>query len=218
MDEQITEKNIDRNSFVEWNKKWDDRYKSGWVRNKGKYRLLRRLFPKIALKKAPRKSYYTGVAKLAEGRFCDLGCGMGAVAGIYALLSGEKSFGIDQSHIAMKYAMKEASYFNVTCAFSAANIYHTGIKSNSFETVYLGQVLEHLDDEMGALNEALRILLPGGKFILSVPKEGRIPDPDHVREYTDTSLRDLLAMLPVNEVTFHDIDPRRLVVSCRVMK
>ena len=209
---------MDRNSFTEWNKKWDERYKSGWVRNKGKYRFFRKVFPRTTLKKAPRKSYYISVAELAEGRFCDLGCGMGAVAGIYALLSGKKSIGVDQSHIAMKYAAKEAAYFNVPCLFSAANIYNTGIKDSTFDTVYLGQVLEHLDDEIGALNEALRILVPGGKFILSVPKEDKIPDPDHVREYTEVSLRTILGKLPISHIKFHDADPRRFVVSCRLLK
>ena len=49
-------------------------------------------------------------------------------------------------------------------------------------------------------------------------REGRIPDPDHVREYTESSLSALLERLNVSEICFHDIDPRRFVVSCRIGK
>ncbi len=179
---------------------------------------MRRLFPLLALKMAPRKKYYSGVARLIEGTFCDLGCGMGTVVGLYSLSSGNKGFGVDQSHSAMKLATAEAHYFAVSCAFIASSIYATGIKSDSFDTVYMGQILEHLDDEMGALNEAVRLLRNDGKLIVSVPREDRIPDPDHVREYTESSLNTLLERLNVREICFHDIDPRRFVVSCRVGK
>jgi len=94
----------------------------------------------------------------------------------------------------------------------------TGMKSGSFDTVYMGQILEHLDDEMGALNEAARLLRNDGKLIVSVPRGDRIPDPDHVREYTESSLNTLLEKLNVSKVSFHDIDPRRFVVSCRIGK
>lgn len=209
---------MDSNAYAEWDKKWDKRFKSGWIRTKGKYRLLRILFPRLALRLAPRKDYYLGVAKLVEGRFCDIACGYGAVAGIYSLLSGKKSFGLDQSHTAMRHATKESRYFGVNCVFSVGSIYQTGIKSDSFDTVYLGQVLEHLEDEAGALEEAMRLLKPGGKLIVSVPVEDRIPDDDHVREYSQVSLKELLEKMNLENIIFHDIDPRRFVVTSQVIK
>ena len=207
---------MDSNSFAEWDKKWDKRFKSGWIKTKKKYRLLRVLFPKLALRMSPRKDYYLGVAKLVDGKFCDIGCGIGAVAGIYAMLSGKKSYGIDQSLTAMKHASKESLYFGVSCAFSVGNIYKVGIKNGAFDTVYLGQILEHLEDEKGALDEAMRLLRPGGKLIVSVPVEGRIPDDDHVREYTKESLRELLENMKLENIAFHDVDPRRFVVTSLV--
>lgn len=209
---------LDSNSYSEWDSKWDSRFKCGWIKNKGKYKFLRRIFPRLSLRLSPRKDYYLGVARLVEGRFCDIGCGIGAVAGIYALLSGKKSFGIDQSHVAMVHAAKEARYFKVSCAFSTGSIFNTGLKDGVFDTVYIGQVLEHLEDDVAALIEAKRILCPDGKLIISVPREDKIPDPDHVREYTEDSLHKLLGKLDVKEVCFHEIDPRRFVVSCRVEK
>lgn len=203
-----------------WDKTWDNLFKDGWIKNKGKYRFLRRIFPRLSLRLSPRKDYYLGVARLVEGRFCDFGCGFGAVAGIYALLSGEKSFGIDHSHLAMTHAAREARYFKVSCAFSTTSIFNTGLKDNVFDTVYIGHVLEHLkdDDDMAALIEAKRILCPEGKLIVSVPRDDKIPDPDHVREYTEISLHKLLGGLGVKDVCFHEIDPRRFIVSCRVEK
>ncbi len=112
----------------------------------------------------------------------------------------------------------EARYFKVSCAFLTASIFTTGIKDSVFDTVYIGQVLEHLEDDMAALIEAKRILCPDGKLIVSVPRDDKIPDPDHVREYTENSLHKLLGELGVKDVCFHEMDPRRFVVSCRVEK
>ncbi len=77
-----------------WDNTWHNLFKDGWIKNKGKYRFLRRIFPRLSLRLSPRKDYYLEVARLAEGRFCDLGCGFGAVAGIYALLSGKKALAL----------------------------------------------------------------------------------------------------------------------------
>jgi SAM-dependent methyltransferase len=51
---------------------------------------------------------------------------------------------------------------------------------STFDAVVLGEVLEHVDDDAGALGEARRVLRPHGVVALSVPAgPGRIGPSDH---------------------------------------
>jgi len=54
--------------------------------------------------------------------------------------------------------------------------------SNSADVVLLLDVIEHLRDDAAAINEAERVLRPGGKLILSVPHKGlfRFLDPENL--------------------------------------
>jgi SAM-dependent methyltransferase len=76
----------------------------------------------------------------------------------------------------------------------------TGLPDASFTLVWCSHVLEHIPDDRAALNEAFRILAPGGQLVLQVPigGEATLEDPrvttddarlerflqeDHVRLY-----------------------------------
>ena len=66
-----------------------------------------------------------------------------------------------------------------------------------FDTIVFLEVLEHLQDDRGAVEELFRLLKPGGKLVLSVPvPPGEINHDDpwgHKREgYTLAELQDLL--------------------------
>ena len=45
--------------------------------------------------------------------------------------------------------------------------------SGSFDGVWLGEVLEHVQDGLGLLAELARVLVPGGRLALSTPDHGR---------------------------------------------
>jgi SAM-dependent methyltransferase len=58
----------------------------------------------------------------------------------------------------------------------------------SFDAVLLGEVLEHVEDDRGALAEVARVLRPGGVLALSVPANPKLFGPSdvwagHVRRY-----------------------------------
>jgi 2-polyprenyl-3-methyl-5-hydroxy-6-metoxy-1,4-benzoquinol methylase len=60
---------------------------------------------------------------------------------------------------------------NPKIKISQESIYETKHKNNTFDIVFLLEVLEHLDYPEQALQELKRITKPGGYLILGVPRE-----------------------------------------------
>lgn len=198
-----------------WQEMWVKRGRKGWVKNKLRYKVLSCLFPRYTLTTKPKRKYYLAVAKLVEGKFCDLGCGIGITCGIYAALTGNISFGMDYSLEGTAVGCKEAKRFKVPWFFFVSDILNIGVKTGYFDTVYLGQVMEHLDNDSAALSEALRILKPGGKLIISVPTEYMPDIYEHVNTYTSEKLKEMLLDVGIVDVSFYDIDKTRYIVSGR---
>lgn len=69
------------------------------------------------------------------------------------------------------------------------------LPANSFDSVITFQVIEHIQDDEAFVREIARVLKPGGQLILTTPnkKMSLTRNPWHVREYTITELKDLLA-------------------------
>lgn len=68
----------------------------------------------------------------------------------------------------------------------------------SFDGAVLGEVLEHIDDDLGALREVARVVRPGGVIAVSVPANPAWFGPSdewagHVRRYTHEALLELCA-------------------------
>jgi len=190
----------------------------GWFRRK-RYARWARLFPRFILKNFPARNYYRGVASICEGFFCDLGCGLGATGAIYYALSGKPSVGTDISLEAIHFACAEKQRLGFKYPnFLSSDIFHTPFSANLFDTIYLGQVLEHIPDEHRALREAKRILKPNGLLIISVPKENMLPSPYHVREYKINDIEKLLSSYSKEKPVFYDFDQRRFVVTMRINK
>jgi SAM-dependent methyltransferase len=63
-----------------------------------------------------------------------------------------------------------------------------------FDAVVCTEVLEHLDEPDKSLREFCRVLVPGGRLVVSVP-DGLGPDhcAEHVQAFTEQSLRDVLS-------------------------
>ena len=68
-------------------------------------------------------------------------------------------------------------------------------EDESFDAAVLGEVLEHVEDDRGALREVARVLRPGGVLALSVPANPKLYGPSdvwagHIRRYTRPALFD----------------------------
>jgi SAM-dependent methyltransferase len=90
-------------------------------------------------------------------------------------------------------------------------------EDGSFELVWASEVIEHVTDTARWLSEVRRVLVPGGRLLITTPSHGRLrvalggierfsePLGDHLHLYTKRSLRTLL-----DEFGFAQIDVRAL--------
>jgi SAM-dependent methyltransferase len=88
-------------------------------------------------------------------------------------------------------------------------------EDGSFELVWASEVIEHVTDTARWLSEVRRVLVPGGRLLVTTPAHGRLrvalggierfsePLGDHLHLYTRRSLRTLL-----HEFGFAQIDVR----------
>jgi ubiquinone/menaquinone biosynthesis C-methylase UbiE len=121
-------------------------------------------------------------AEHARGTIVDIGCGTKPYE------SALKPY--VQKHIGVDYpgTLHDTSRIDVF-----ADAYNTTLPSASADTVLLSAVLEHLSNPQDALNEASRVLKPGGRIILTAPQFWHLHEAPHdYYRYTEFGLRHLL--------------------------
>ena len=95
-------------------------------------------------------------------RVLDVGCGTGAVLDFLKNF-GFDAAGIDMSSEALKYCRAK----NLKAHYGMAD--KIDFPDNSFDIIFALDVLEHLDDDIGAVAEVYRVLKKDGLFIATVP-------------------------------------------------
>jgi len=70
----------------------------------------------------------------------------------------------------------------------------TKFKDNEFDAIIMGDIIEHILDDVKALKEVRRILKEDGKLIVTIPYYSDIPE-WHVRIHTEKTMRRLLEHL-----------------------
>jgi SAM-dependent methyltransferase len=144
-------------------------------------------------------------------RALDLGCGAGSFTAVLAD-AGAAAVGVEVAEAALSRARAR----NPSLDFRLAPIDGAlPLVDNSFDVVWASEVIEHVADTARWLSEVRRVLVPGGRFLLTTPSHGRLPiaigglerfaEPlgDHLHLYTRRSLRDVLG-----QFGFADIDIR----------
>jgi ubiquinone/menaquinone biosynthesis C-methylase UbiE len=128
-----------------------------------------------------------------NAKIIDIGCGTGYGS---ALLGEEcEVVAIDNSNEAIKYANK---HYSKKANFLTARATKLPFEDSNFDIACSFEVIEHIRDTHKYLNEVLRVLKPGGKFILSTPNKlvyaagDKLKSPYHVKEYEAEELFQLL--------------------------
>lgn len=161
----------------------------------------------------------------------DCGCGLGWFLKVIGELTDCRLVGLDIDQARLKRARREVGDRAALVLGTAAAL---PFPTATFDKVVLSEVLEHLADDLGALQEVWRVLRPGGRVAITVPNHDYpfLWDPvnwvrerlglppirrglfgglwtDHLRLYYRTELIDL-----VNQAGFLLEDVRQLVHYC----
>jgi 2-polyprenyl-3-methyl-5-hydroxy-6-metoxy-1,4-benzoquinol methylase len=101
---------------------------------------------------------------LQGGSLLDVGCANGIFLNEMQKNSHFEVTGVEFSPIASQIAIQDFGLNVITGDLLAANF-----QGEQFDIVTMWNVLEHVHDPMGTMNEVNRILKPGGFFIIRVP-------------------------------------------------
>jgi len=144
-------------------------------------------------------------ASLCSGRTLDVGCGDGRLA---QFCDGHY-LGLDFSQVAIDLACHR----NPGKRFKVHDFIKEPLPRGPWDTIVLGELLEHLDDETEALllKKARQSLAPNGHLVVTVPNGAAIPDPAHVREFTDGALPKALGS--IGSVLTHPYSDHYLVAT-----
>lgn len=133
---------------------------------------------------------YIEAAKMVSGNLLEIGCGTGRGVGVLAP-SVSAYTGVDKNEPLMLKLSKDYPNFKFIDMFLPPL---KDIPSNSFDFVVTFQVIEHIADDHFFIQEAHRVLKPGGKLILTTVnrKFSLSRNPWHEREYLADELKNLI--------------------------
>ncbi len=133
---------------------------------------------------------YVEAANMVSGKVLEIGCGWGR--GLELLTKAADHYtGIDKNQELI--AALSAEYPQST--FIAANIPPlTGLADNTFDYIVTFQVIEHIENDDLFIEEAYRVLKPGGQLLLTTVNKtfSLTRNPWHVREYYADGLKLLI--------------------------
>ena len=137
----------------------------------------------------------------------DVGCSQG-IASVLLAREGHRVIGIDREHEAIRAARErldqEEAQVRERVEFRIAEGRAVGFANGSFDAVLLGEVLEHQLDPGKLLEEARRVLRPGGRIVVTTPY-GVHPYPDHKEPlYLSALLERLSSKLSIAEIVLLD--------------
>ncbi len=102
--------------------------------------------------------------ELSGKRILDVGCGIGMYSQKF-FEKGAKVLGIDIDD----ENIKKAKELSPEIDFWVAKAEALPFENNSFDLIFLNEVLEHVDDDKRVIQESLRVLRPEGKIIIFAP-------------------------------------------------
>jgi 2-polyprenyl-3-methyl-5-hydroxy-6-metoxy-1,4-benzoquinol methylase len=147
------------------------------------------------------------VGLIADGsRVLDIACGAGLLCRkIKQRRPRVQVIGVDFSHYTIARNQERDRELGVEyrCLDIRTSLLTLG---GLFDVVTMCEILEHLEEPEGVVAAAMKLLKPGGRFILSCPHDDAIPDQEHLRNWGHDELFHLLE--PYNDtVSFTHFPP-----------
>ncbi len=133
-------------------------------------------------------------------RVLDLGCGQGDLTAVLAD-AGARPLGVDVADAAVARARRRHPQLSFERAPLDGPL---PIADGAFDVVWASEVIEHVADTARWLSEVRRVLVPGGRLLVTTPNHGRLalalhgidrysePLGDHLHLYSARSLGALL--------------------------
>jgi SAM-dependent methyltransferase len=114
------------------------------------------------------ETIFEWIAPTDEMTILDIPCGRGFYLNMLRYTTRAKLVGADLDEVVIHKARANVGHLpDVT--LTRANIYQLPFADNTFDAVILSEVLEHIEDDVAGLREALRVLKPGGVAAITVP-------------------------------------------------
>ena len=123
----------------------------------------------------------------------DLGCGTGAQI-MYLAREGFDAMGVDESEEMLDMARSQAEYLKVPTIKLAPRAGKPVLgREKTLPQIICLDVIEHIENDNGALKHIYKLLSPGGKIVLTVPAHQylyskRDKDIGHYRRYSKADL------------------------------
>lgn len=135
-------------------------------------------------------------------RLLDLGCGTGGI--LRDRTEGMSCFGSDRSPLALRIC-RDKGFGSLV----RGDLARVPFASGAFDLVLALDVIEHLDDDVGLLEQAARLCRPGGRMIVAVPAFPMLWSRhdetfEHRRRYRAAGLRRAIeaAGLEIDRITY----------------
>jgi glycosyltransferase involved in cell wall biosynthesis/tRNA G46 methylase TrmB len=152
-------------------------------------------------------------AEIVEGPMVlEMACGNGDMSVVIAH-KNVQLHGIDIKAAGIAMAQKTARAQNVSqkTNFRVGDAAKTEFADNYFDSVIIPELIEHIKDPHLIINEAIRVVKPGGLVMISVP-DGPDPNPDHIRCFFKESLKLELAQY-TDEIIWHALPFKRWLIA-----
>jgi len=147
-----------------------------------------------------------------EQKILDCGCGDGYLSVLLSTKCPKSVLGLDLSLNRLKHFKEKAIEHHIPRL--AGDSRKLPFKDESFEIIFVSELLEHVGEDDQMLKEILRSLKKGGRFVLSVPYKEMVNTvicPEchhefyrhgHLRSYDKPTLRDQLERNGFNRIRF----------------
>lgn len=125
------------------------------------------------------------LSKIAGPRVLDIGCSQGIIS-ILAARAGHEVLGVDVEQPQVDFARaqleQEPEEVRSRARFMLADMLVADLGGQKFDTIILGEILEHLAAPRQLLERAGAFLAPSGRFVITTPF-GLAVHPDHRQQF-----------------------------------